>query len=162
MVSEAELKKQISKAEVALLGRAIYWMESQREIVRLRHGKTVLFTSGRALRGALGEGTSTSSATPSPSRETPPEPTASSDNTGVILQAYRTLAERSGFSSVKIAALQRESAVALPELHRWLQDEYQHGRAVLSFGDWSLSDEATRAAALEIRGEHYLLVKLRE
>jgi hypothetical protein len=164
MVSEAELKKQLSKAEAALLGRAIYWMENQRELVRLRHGKTVFFASGRALRSALGEGTSEIPVNPFLNREVPSEPIAPPEgiNAGSIHAAYRTLAERSGFPSVKIAALQRESGISLPGLHEWLRNEYQHGRAVLSFGDWSLSDEATRAAAIEIRGEHYLLVKLRE
>lgn len=163
MVSEAELKKQLSKAEAASpFKRAIQLMEGQRELVRLRHGRTALFASGRALRAALGEGISNPPANPSPQSQPPPESIASPDNTGIIRQTYRVLAERSGFPSVKIAALQRESGVALPALHRWLRDEYQHGRAVLSFGDWSLSDEATRSAALEIRGEHYLLVKLRE
>jgi hypothetical protein len=164
MFSDAELKKQLSKAEAALLGRAIYWMVSQRELVRLRNGKTVFFASGRALRSALGEGAPEIPANPSPNREAPSESIAPSEgiNAGAIHAAYGALAERSGFPSVKIAALQRESGVSLPGLHEWLRDEYQRGRAVLSFGDWSLSDEATRAAAIEIRGEHFLLVKLRE
>jgi hypothetical protein len=79
-----------------------------------------------------------------------------------IREAYRALADQSGFTSVKIAALQREAGTTLVALQQWLLAEYQQGRAVLSFGDWSLSDEATRAAAIELRGERYLLVKLLE
>jgi hypothetical protein len=163
--SEPELKKTLSVSEAPLLGRAIYWLENQREIVRLRHGKAILFASARALRSAQGDGQ-----TEIPDTGSLPEQVSSFQSTasieaidaGNIREAYRRLAEQSGFLSVKIAALQRESGSPLAELQQWLRDEYQQGRAVLSFGDWSLSDEATRAAAIELRGERYLLVKLQQ
>jgi hypothetical protein len=161
---KAELKKELSKGEATLLERALYWLESQREIVRLQHGKSVVFASVRALRSALGE-----ESAEIPGAASLPERAAVAAESvspfedvdaGRIREAYRTLAERSGFTSVKIAALQCESGTSLDGLQRWLLEEHLQGRAVLSFGDWSLSDEATRAAAIELRGEHYLLVKL--
>jgi len=161
--SESELKKELSKGEATLLGRAIYWLENQREIVRLRHGASTFFTSARALHSAAGgELAVMAGAASFPKGAASSEPVATSEglDAGRIREAYRVLAEHSGFPSVKIAALQRESGAALTVLHRWLMEEHQQGRAVLSFGDWSLSDEAARVAAIELRGERYLLVKL--
>jgi hypothetical protein len=157
LLSEGEFKKALDKAELTLFDRARYWLETQREIVRFQHGKSSLFASARALRGALG-GESAAALEPTSTLE----PTALSGEAGGgrIREAYRVLVAQTGFPSVKIAALQRESGAPLPVLQQWLRDEYQQGRAVLSFGDWSLSDEPTRAAALELRGERYLLVKL--
>jgi hypothetical protein len=39
-------------------------------------------------------------------------------------------------------------------------EEYESGGVVLSSGDWSLADDAKRAAAVEIDGERYLLARL--
>jgi hypothetical protein len=161
--NESELKKQLSAKEAVLLARAIYWLENQREIVRLRHGKAILFSSARGLRNSLGgESVEIPVVGSFLERTVITEPIASFEDidAGRLRKAYRLLAEQSGFPSVKIAALRRESGASLAGLHRWLLDEYQQGRAVLSFGDWSLSDETTRAAAIELRGERYLLVKL--
>jgi hypothetical protein len=157
------LKKALAREDAGLFGRALYWLESQREIVRLQHGKSMFFTSARALRGALGGGPAEIPEADSiPDRATSSETSAPSEDidAGAIREAYRALAEHSGFTSVKIAALRRESGVSLAGLQQWLLEEHQHGRAVLSFGDWSLSDEETRAAAIELRGERYLLVRL--
>jgi len=162
---ESELKKALSGTEAPLLTRAIYWLETQREIVRLRHGKTTVFTSARALHRALGGDPAVIPGSASfPERVAFSEPVAPPEeiDSDRIREAYRALVDQSGFTSVKIAALQREAGTTLVALQQWLLAEYQQGRAVLSFGDWSLSDEATRAAAIELRGERYLLVKLLE
>jgi hypothetical protein len=37
---------------------------------------------------------------------------------------------------------------------------WREGGAALSLGDWSLADEETRAAAVTLDGERYLLVRL--
>jgi DNA-binding HxlR family transcriptional regulator len=165
LLSEFEMRKALAKEEVTLFDRALYWLESQREIVRLQHGKSTVFASARALRSALGgESAEIPGAAPFPDHAASSEPIFPSEDidAGRICEAYRVLAEQSGFPSVKIAVLQRESGTQLAALQRWLRNEYQQGRAVLSFGDWSLSDEATRAAAIELRGESYLLVKLQQ
>ena len=162
-LSESEFKKALAKEEKDLFDRALYWLEGQREIVRLRHGKIILFASARGFRQSLGGELSEIPVADSlPESAVITEPITSSEDidAGRFHEAYRLLAEQSGFPSVKIAALRRESGASLAGVHRWLLDEYRQGRAVFSFGDWSLSDEATRAGAIELRGERYLLVKL--
>ncbi len=75
-----------------------------------------------------------------------------------VLSAYRRLREKSGFSHVKIAALAREAGCPLAPLKEFIVSEGRAGRAVLGLGDWSLSDEETRAGAIELFGRPHLLV----
>ncbi len=77
-----------------------------------------------------------------------------------VRAAYQRLVEQTGFPDVAISALQQESGAALAELKEWLLEQHQAGRAVLSFGDWSLADAARREAAIELHGDQYLLLRL--
>ena len=157
LLSESELLKRLTKVEQPHFVNALYWLESQRELIRLTHKATGLFVAARALRNAIG---SEPEALDRPSLVSESDVSSITIDAEKVRQSYQTLAAQSGFPSVKIDRLQRESGVPLPALQAWLRDEHQQGRAVLSFGDWSLSEESTRAAAIELRGERYLLVKL--
>lgn len=74
--------------------------------------------------------------------------------------AYHALVAGSGFPTVAISALQRESGAPLEALQAWLRAEHQAGRAVLALGDWSLADSEKRRAAIEWLGQPHLLVRL--
>jgi hypothetical protein len=75
-----------------------------------------------------------------------------------IQSAYEKLKTETGFSSVNISDLQKKSGVPLKELHEFIKKE---PRAIPAMGDWSLSSESERAAAIDINGKPHLLVKLK-
>jgi hypothetical protein len=77
-----------------------------------------------------------------------------------VRRAYADIVKQTGFPAVPISALQNQSGVLLSALKSWIKEQYANGSAVLSFGDWSLADDAKRAAAVELNGERYLLVRL--
>jgi len=79
-----------------------------------------------------------------------------------VLAAYRKVKACVGFSNVEICEILKELGVKMTMLKAFLLEESRQGRAVLSLGDWSLSSEETRAAAIEIQGNRYLLVRLNE
>jgi hypothetical protein len=77
-----------------------------------------------------------------------------------ILLAYERLSESTGFPAVSIAALSEESGVALEDLKDWLLTEHRNGNIVFALGDWSLASPEEREAAITVRGEKHLLVRL--
>ena len=77
-----------------------------------------------------------------------------------VRSVYDTLTREIGFADVPIAELQGRSATPLDALHAWLREESRAGRAVPTRGDWSLAGEQTRAAALHLRGEPHLQIRL--
>ena len=77
-----------------------------------------------------------------------------------VRAAYDTLTREIGFADVPIADLQGRSAAPLDALHAWLREESRAGRAVPTRGDWSLAAESARAAALHLRGEPHLQIRL--
>jgi len=79
-----------------------------------------------------------------------------------VLDAYRRVKERLGYSNVEIYEIQKDLGVPMDQLKAFLIDENRRGSAVLSLGDWSLSSEETRSGAIELFGRPHLLVKLRD
>ena len=75
-----------------------------------------------------------------------------------ILQSYDRVKRRIRFSDVEISELQKESGCDMESLKAFLLSESRAGNAVLSYGDWSLSDENVRSGAIHIRGKAHLLV----
>lgn len=68
-----------------------------------------------------------------------------------------------GLPDVKISALGLALApVEAAGLADRLRALWREGRVTLSLGDWSLADEATRRAAVELAGERYLLVRMEQ
>ncbi len=99
--------------------------------------------------------------TAAPELSSPPVPAESADDPddATLFLAYtRLVRESGGFPDVKIAHLR--SATGHAPLAGRLIALWREGRATLSLGDWSLADETTRAAAVELDGEKYLLVRL--
>jgi len=172
ILSSLEVKKALDKSSSGFLEDALARLIAEARLIRLRRGKSVFFVSARALREALSGSAEPKAESAQPASEVHSKSTldipAPAGN-GVVAfdservrAAYQALVDDSGIPSVKIETLRQDTGLPLPELQQWLLEEYHHGRAVLSFGDWSLSDEAARSAAIELRGERYLLVRLRE
>lgn len=80
-----------------------------------------------------------------------------------IKSAYDRLSKSSGFPSVAISDLSRESGVPLEQLKPSLLAAHNEGRATLSLGDWSNSDETRRAGATDTAAQKgNLLVRMNE
>jgi hypothetical protein len=167
LLSPADLKDALGKDKEAqsFIFRAFELLAAERRLIVLRYQpskkKTVeLYAHLESLRKALDPVASTSlkeiTAPSTDATLTAPPPLSPE----FIHVAYQTIAEQTGFPAVPISSLQQGCAVPLDALKSWLVEEYKNGRAVLSSGDWSLADETKRAAAVEINGERYLLVRL--
>jgi len=79
-----------------------------------------------------------------------------------VLSARNRIKSRTGFSNVEISELRRELGCDLEELKNFILQKSKEGKAVLSFGDMSLSDAETKEAAIELRGKSHLLVRFND
>ena len=77
-----------------------------------------------------------------------------------IRAAYNNLVRETGFADVPIADLYERVDTSMEALQAWLREESRAGRAVPTRGDWSLAGDAVRAAALQLRGEPHLQIRL--
>ena len=152
--SRKELARSLTPAEKGKLDAALACLEKTREVLRVptgRRGDCFLFA--KPLQRWL-EGNPVLSA----------PGTASADASAELLAAYTKAVHASGgFPDVKISALR----AALPgasagTLHETLRTLWHEGRVTLSLGDWSLASEEVRAAAMELDGERYLLVRFED
>lgn len=135
----ARLRKGAPKAVAEdAIGRLL----EQRELFIIQPGKSVYYLHARSIAPLL-----------------PAEPPAgrSADR---VREAYARLVREGGFADVRIDQLARAAGAPLDELKPWLLAESRAGRAAPTRGDWSLADAAARAAAIEIRGEPHLQVRL--
>lgn len=66
-----------------------------------------------------------------------------------VREAYNRLTEKTGFPSVAISDLARESGRPLDEVKSLLSAKHQQGKAILSQGDWSTASEDKRSGAIE-------------
>ena len=153
---EADLKRRLAAAERPQLAAALTRLQQGRQVLALGQGKTTLYLFAAPVRAWLAEG---------PAMEddvlpAPGAPVAASD----LFAVYAGLVRQSGgFPDVKIAALRAALDPASADaLGVRLVELWREGRATLSQGDWSLADDATRAAAVELSGDRYLLVRLDE
>ena len=148
LLAMADFKKALSPPEKSCLAEAVQRLESAVRLIKLVRGKAFVFAHAESLHALLGPA----------ARDTG---TLAMD-APQLRAAYRALSARTGFPAVEIAALQREAGVPLEELKAWLLAEHRAGRAVFGLGDWSLADDAARAAAIELRGDRHLLVRLED
>ena len=155
---EAEFRRKLPAHERPLLGDALALLQARRQIVPLRHGKLPFLAFAGPLRVWLEDDVADMPpAVPVPDLA-PAE--ADDDLDAALFFAYtRLVVESGGFPDVKIAGLRRAVGDP-PSLGGRLVALWREGRATLSLGDWSLADETTRAAAVELDGEKYLLVRL--
>jgi hypothetical protein len=131
------------------IDEAIQKLVAARKLIAIQPGKTVFYVHARSLAPLVLQGTAGGPAAAPFAAETARE-------------AYAALVRAGGFDDVPISDLQERSGLALPELKAWLLEQSRAGRAVPTRGDWSLASAAARAAAIEIRGEPHLQVRLLE
>ncbi len=147
---------EISPAEQPHLDAALAQLQAEQRLVALRHGRSEYFAFAGPLNARLGS--APAAATTKTDTGAPPAPAEG------LMGVYRRLVRESGgFPDVKIAQLARGIGPAAARgLSEHLTALWRAGDAVLSLGDWSLANEETRAAALELDGEKYLLVRFAE
>jgi hypothetical protein len=76
-----------------------------------------------------------------------------------LSKAYGELVKKTGFPAVSIGHLAKEAELPVDEVKKEVVRAWLKGDAVLSGGDWSLSDETTRAGAVEVQGDRMLQVR---
>ncbi|HEY3899960.1 MAG TPA: hypothetical protein VGM54_15235 [Chthoniobacter sp.] len=147
-----ELKKALSKSELAMAGEALIALETDRRLVRLLRKSSAVYACGNSLRAMLGIDSQ---------RQLPPVELPSREISGeAIRRTYGDLVRLTGFPDVQISTLQHHAGVPMDALKGWLLTEHQNRRAIFSTGDWSLANDAVRAGVIDMRGERYLLVRL--
>jgi hypothetical protein len=151
LLAQSAFGKALTAVEKPLLAEALHGLLSRGHFVQLRSGAKHVYAHAESLRGMLGLALADGSPKNVPILE--PEK---------VRHAYASLVSRTGFPDVEIAALRREAEVALPELRTWLVAEHDRGHANFALGDWSLASEEERAAAVELRSQRYLLVRLED
>lgn len=87
---------------------------------------------------------------------------AEGDVTGRIVEAYRRVKARIGFSDVEICAVRDEAGVSQEAIEKALRTLSAAGRAVLSRGDYATASEAARAAAINVLGRDNMQVRIVE
>jgi hypothetical protein len=88
-----------------------------------------------------------------------PKPVLTPAETSTLATGYGEIVRRTGFPAVSIGRLAADTGIPLDKLKDHLRAEWKAGRVVLSKGDWSLSNERTRAGAIEVNGERMLQVR---
>jgi hypothetical protein len=156
LLSRMDLKGMLMKAEAAYFTAALCRLLGEKVLVKLRH------VAGKRGRGSGRETeyylhrASLEEMTAETFR---PESGGASAGARPLLEVYHGLVERNGFPDVEIAELHGELGIPMPEVSARILEECKAGRAVLSFGDWSLASEKTRSCAIEREGERYLRVR---
>ncbi len=138
-----ELKRFCTGAQELFFDEALVQLVEEGKLIRLRRSQSVYYTHRDGI-------------LPQPGQDR-------SFESQKVLKAYQSLVEEKGLIDVKIAALQIRAGVPLPDLQNWLVEESRMGRAHLSRGDWSLSTEEERRAAVYLDGrdgQPYLRVRL--
>ena len=146
---KTDLGRSLSRPERGHLDAALARLQRERRLVAFAHGGSDLFAFAEPLREWLAGGGGA--------------PAAAGDHQ--LREVYRRLVRESGgFPDVKISLLAR--ALGIPAggggLGGRLVALWRTGDATLSLGDWSLANAETRAAAVEMDGEKYLLVRFEE
>lgn len=144
LLSAADLKKALGREEKSLFLEALDRALAEKRLLEMRRKASVFYVGAEGLRTALGGAARRDAFSPERVRE-----------------LYAELVRSSGFPDVPISALQQASGAGKAELEAWIRQEHLQGRIVLSLGDWSLADEARRAAAVEIGGDRYLYLRLK-
>jgi hypothetical protein len=77
----------------------------------------------------------------------------------LVMDSYQKVKQRFHFSDIWIFELYQEAGLQMDVLKNFLLKESREGRAVLSYGDWSLSSDEIHTGAIEINGDQHLMVR---
>jgi len=161
LLAQTAFRKALAAVEKPLLAEALQLLLSQVRLLKLNSGRAYVYAHTESVRKMLGSATADGKSANVESHPPPAGPGATRVvEPRRIRDAYLSLVKRTGFPDVEIAALLRESGVELAGLKKWLLDEHGRGRVDFYLGDWSLATDRERAAAVELRDQQYLLVRL--
>jgi len=79
-----------------------------------------------------------------------------------VIEAYKKVSRRAGFSNIEIYELQKELNVPMEVLKEFIIKQNQQGKVILTKGDWSLSSEEIRSGAVSLDGVSYLLIRFKD
>jgi hypothetical protein len=145
---EGEIRKKVDEA--------IDWLVKEGKLLRFRRGRNTYCLHAEHVKALLLD-------EEAPRIETRETPMAGQvPGRPEVLDAYRRVKERLGYSNVEISELQKEAGVPMDRMKAFLIEENRRGNAVLSLGDWSLSSEETRTGAIDLFGKPHLLVRFRD
>lgn len=145
LFNKAELAKGLTGAVREKVDEAIHRLQEDGKVLRLQRGITTYYLHTASFPAA-------SIGVDAKVRESlTREP---------VLSAYHAVVKETALPNVGIDQLwKRLDGVTLTDLQAFLAQECRSGRAIPSRGDWSLSSEAARAAALYIDGQPYVLIR---
>lgn len=148
LLKPPELKRPLPPGDRRLFREALALLIEQRSLLELRRGSSSFFVESEGVRQAL------------PAAGAPGVEAPELFRKEKVIAAYHELERETRFPDVAISALRARAEADAGELKRWILEERQRGRAVLSYGDWSLADEEKRSGAILAGGERFLLVRL--
>ncbi len=156
LLTQRDLEKGCQGEVRKSAGEALDRLVKQGRLLRFRRGRTLYYVHADTHAGAAHPEAVAAVSLP------PPAPVPAAFDRQAVAAAYRRLRQRLGYGNVEIAELRREAGCTLDALKEFLIEESRAGRAVLSLGDASVSNEESRAAAVELFGKPHLLVRLDE
>ncbi len=158
LLSRKDLSSGLLPAERSLFTRALVGLLAEKALIKLNHVSRAKKTGAQREMdfymhtSGLRELVATTYPETAPPPFTPPR----------LLEVYQQLVQRNGFPDVEIFELHERLGLPLAALRAQILAEYEAGRAVLSFGDWSLASPDTRSGAIEINGDRYLRVRFQD
>ena len=156
---ESELRKGSAGAIAAKVGEAIELLVAEKRLIRIKRGKSTFYLHAASIESLVNFGDSASGAGSQVEADGSPEASGTQLDIEALTVAYQELVRETGFSDVRISALQHRSGAPLAALKSWILAQSRAGKISPTRGDWSLADEAERAAAVEIAGEPHLRVR---
>jgi hypothetical protein len=156
LLSRRELEKGCEGEVRKKVAKAIDWLVNEGKLLRFRRGQNIYCVHADLVKALLLD--ERAPRIERPRTLIPPQGPGRQE----VLDAYRRLKERLGYSNVEIYELQKELGAPMHQLKAFLLEESRRGTAVLSLGDWSLSSEETRSGAIDLFGKPHLLVRFRD
>lgn len=156
----SSLTKGSAGAVKAQIRKAIEVLCKEKELITVRgSGSKDSWLHAASVRPLLFDGPDEITESPAPDAVKAVETV---DKDACLDAAYGRAQQTEGFADVLIYALWKESGLELPVVHELLISRAKQGQAVLSLGDYLLSPESERGAALPLDGRHYMRVRLQK
>jgi hypothetical protein len=146
----------------AIVDEAIEKLLREHRLIAIQPGKTIFYLHARSVAPLISFdwATDSGSARPEEASHSPTIPRGDVFSPEAARAAYSELVREGGFADVPISELHRRSGMPLADLQAWLLEQSREGRAAPTRGDWSLAGRESRAAAIDVRGEPHLQVRL--
>ena len=134
---------------------ALRILAQEKKIIKLKAARSFLFIHIDRLIPFMPEPASLA-----PNLDEPASPAPNPDELRkLVMDSYQKVKQRFHFSDIWIFELYQETGLQMDVLKNFLLKESREGRAVLSYGDWSLSSDEIHTGAIEINGDQHLMVR---